>query len=71
MLIIDNKKRFVIQIKNSVVFGESQSRVVVSVKANKIPDFEKTMAAAAVKITKLGKRIMNTLNLIMSLFISH
>jgi phosphoribosylformylglycinamidine synthase len=41
--------------KDAYLFGESQSRVIVSVKKNKIPNFEKTMAAAGVKTTKLGK----------------
>lgn len=40
--------------KDAYLFGESQSRVVVSVKSNNIPNFEKAMAATGVKITKLG-----------------
>ncbi|MFT5833263.1 MAG: phosphoribosylformylglycinamidine synthase II [Cognaticolwellia sp.] len=49
--------------KDAYLFGESQSRVVVSVKKNKIPNFEKTMAAAGVKITKLGKVIANSMTI--------
>lgn len=49
--------------KDAYLFGESQSRVVVSVNAKNIPNFEKTMAAAGVKVTKLGKVTTDTLTI--------
>ena len=47
--------------KDAYLFGESQSRVVISAKANKAKEIQKYAAANGVKITKLGTVKANTL----------
>lgn len=41
--------------KDAYLFGESQSRVIVSVKAEKVADFENQLKAKSVMFTELGR----------------
>jgi phosphoribosylformylglycinamidine synthase len=47
--------------KDAYLFGESQSRVVVSVKAGKAGELQKYAAAKGVKVAKIGKVIADNL----------
>jgi phosphoribosylformylglycinamidine synthase len=47
--------------KDAYLFGESQSRVVVSILAKNIPEFEKNMAAFNFKIKKIGKVVADSI----------
>ncbi|MFK7946609.1 MAG: phosphoribosylformylglycinamidine synthase subunit PurL [Saprospiraceae bacterium] len=49
--------------KDAYLFGESQSRVVVSVKANKAKEIQKYAASNGVKVTKIGTVKTNTLTI--------
>ncbi len=49
--------------KDAYLFGESQSRIIVSIKAKNIPNIEKYAAAAGVKVTKIGQVVAGTITI--------